>query len=224
MDVNKYIQYREGVIMKKDLILIGAGGFAKSVIDSIDEKKYKIFGFIDDIKRGIHLGYPILTNNLDSIEKKENYCYFISIGDNKKRKKWFKKLEENRLEIINVIDKTAVISKNVTLEKGIFVGKLAIINSDVRLGDNIVVNTKALLEHGVRVDSHSNISTNTTINGDVQIGQGSFIGSSSVINGQLRIGNNVMIGSGSVVIKDVEDNCVVAGVPAKLIRRKGNEE
>lgn len=41
---------------------------------------------------------------------------------------------------------------------------------------------------------------------------------------RLKIGNNVMIGSGTVVIRNVEDNCVVAGVPAKLIRRKRNEE
>ena len=46
--------------MKKKLILIGAGGFAKSVIDSIDEKKYSIEGFIDNIKSGSHLGYKFL--------------------------------------------------------------------------------------------------------------------------------------------------------------------
>lgn len=47
--------------MKKKLILIGAGGFVKSVIDSIDEKKYNIEGFIDNIKSGSHLGYKILA-------------------------------------------------------------------------------------------------------------------------------------------------------------------
>lgn len=209
--------------MKKNLILIGAGGFAKSVIDSIDEKKYNIFGFIDDIKSGSHLGYPILTNNLNEFEEKDNFCYFIAIGDNLKRTFWYKELVKRNLEIINVVDKTAILSSNITYGRGLFVGKLAVINSDVRIGENVIVNTKALLEHGVRVGHNSNISTNTVVNGDVQIGNDCFIGSSSVINGQLKIDNNAIVGSGTVVIKNVEKNTVVAGVPGKVIRR-GNDE
>lgn len=209
--------------MKKNLILIGAGGFAKSVIDSVDKKKYNICGFIDDIKGGTHLGYPILSNNLNSFFQKEKYCYFISIGDNKKRAYWYKEITKRNLEIINIIDRTSILSSNITYGRGLFVGKLAIVNSDVRIGENVIINTKALLEHGVHVGNHSNISTNTTINGDVQIGNNCFIGSSSVINGQLFIENNSIIGSGSVVIKNVEEGLKVAGVPAKIIGRVGDE-
>lgn len=209
--------------MKKNLILIGAGGFAKSVIDSVDEKKYNIYGFIDDIKGGSHLGYPIITNNLDLIVKKENFCYFIAIGDNKKRTFWYKELLKRNLEIINVIDRTSILSPNITYGRGLFVGKLAVINSDVRIGENVIINTKALLEHGVRVGHNSNISTNTVINGDVQIGENCFIGSSSVINGQLNVDNNAIVGSGTVVIRSIEKNMVVAGVPGKIIRRNTDE-
>lgn len=209
--------------MKKNLILIGAGGFAKSVIDSINEKIYNITGFVDDIKSGTHLNYPIISNKLENLENKDSYCYFIAIGDNKKRTYWYNKIIENNLEVINVIDKTAILSSNITYGRGIFVGKLAIINSDVRIGENVIVNTKALLEHGVRVGHNSNISTNTVINGDVQIGKNCFIGSSSVINGQLIVGDNSIIGSGSVVIRDIEKNVVVAGIPTKIIRRIENE-
>lgn len=38
------------------------------------------------------------------------------------------------------------------------------------------------------------------------------------ILGPVRIGNNVIIGANAVVVKDVPDNCIVAGVPAKIIR------
>lgn len=209
--------------MKKDLILIGAGGFAKSVIDSIDEKRYNIIGFVDDIKSGTHLGYKILANKLEDVENKEIYSYFIAIGDNTKRTYWYNKIIENDLEIINVIDRTAILSTNITYGRGIFVGKLAIINSDVRIGENVILNTKSLLEHGVRVGNNSNISTNTAVNGDVQIGNNCFVGSSSVVNGQITIGDNSIIGSGSVVIKDIPKDVVVAGIPAKLIRRLNDE-
>ncbi|XEH06094.1 hypothetical protein NMD85_11210 [Edwardsiella tarda] len=44
----------------KKLIIIGAGGFAKSIISSIDREKINLIGFIDTYKQGKHQGYPIL--------------------------------------------------------------------------------------------------------------------------------------------------------------------
>ena len=50
------------------------------------------------------------------------------------------------------------------------------------------------------------------------IGDNVTLGASVVIIGNVHIGNNVVVGAGSVVVKDVPDNCVVAGNPAKIIR------
>ena len=203
--------------MKKNLILIGAGGYAKSVIDSLKLDKYEIIGFIDDIKTGKHLGYNILGNSLNNYNS-QNYCFFVCIGDNEKRTIWYNKIIEKGLEVINIIDKSAIVSKNIRIGKGIFIGKLAIVNSDVTLGNNIIINTKALLEHGTSVGDNSNVSTNAAVNGDTKIGKGCFIGSSSVLNGQLTIGDGAMIGSGTVVIKDVKENTTVVGVPGRVIK------
>lgn len=203
--------------MKKKLILIGAGGYAKSVIDSLEFDRYEIVGFIDDIKTGEHLGYSILGNSLENFNPK-THCFFVCIGNNKKRTIWYNKILEKGFEIINIIDKSAIVSKNIRIGKGIFIGKLAIVNSDVTLGNNIIVNTKALLEHGTSVGDNSNVSTNTAVNGDTKIGKNCFIGSSSVLNGQLTIGDGAVIGSGTVVIKDVKENTTVVGVPGRVIK------
>ncbi len=209
--------------MKEDLILIGAGGYAKSVLDSVDFDKYNFIGFLDSFKDGSHLGYPILGCNMETLENRKNYVYFISIGDNESRSSWYKKLVAHNLRAINIIDKSAIVSKESSFGTGVFVGKMAIVNADVIIGNNVVLNTKSLVEHGARVGDHSNISTNTTLNGDVKIGAHCFIGSSSVVNGQLTVGDYAVVGSGSVVIHDVADHAVVAGVPAKVIRSKEHE-
>lgn len=204
----------------KNLIIIGAGGYSKSVIDSLNLYEYNIIGFIDDYKDDKeHLGYPILGKNLESIKELHKYCYFIAIGNNEQRKKWFDILIEKKLEIINVIDKTAIISQRANLGIGCFIGKMAILNSCVKIGNDCIINTKALVEHGCKVSDHTNISTNTVLNGDVQVYESSFIGSCSVINGQITIGKKVIVGSGSVVIRDVENFCTVVGVPAKVIKK-----
>lgn len=204
----------------KKLIIIGAGGFAKAVIDSLDHEKYEISGFIDSFKSGEHQGYPILGNKLDFIDKPTQYVYFIAIGDPDCRALWMNLLSEQKLTTINVIDKTSIISKRSKLGTCIYVGKMAIINCDSELEDGVVVNTRALIEHGNYISYCSNISTNVVLNGDVYVGNKSFVGSCTVVNGQLKIGSSSIIGSGSVVIRDIPDNVVVAGTPTKFIRAR----
>ena len=55
--------------------------------------------------------------------------------------------------------------------------------------------------------------------GRPMLGNNVMLGANVTIIGPVHIGNNVTIGAGSVVVKDVPDNCVVAGNPAKIIRR-----
>lgn len=206
------------------LIIIGAGGYAKSVIDSMNLHEYWLCGFIDEYsQKKEHLGFPIFGKRISDIENPKEYKYFIAIGDNTARKKWYDILKSYDLELITVIDKTAIVSCGSILGEGTFVGKLAIVNNDVHVGNNCVINTKALIEHGSRVYNHVNVSTNASINGDVQIMEGVFVGSSSVLNGQITINEWSTVGSGAVVVRDVEARTTVVGVPAKNIIYRKNK-
>ncbi|MDZ4030834.1 acetyltransferase [Kluyvera ascorbata] len=204
--------------MKAKLIVIGAGGFAKAVIDSLDSDLYEIYGFIDTFKTGEHQGYSILGNTLDAISEPEKYVYFIAIGDPDCRALWMNLLNKRNLSTINVIDKTSIISNRARLGTCIYIGKMAIVNCDSELEDGVVVNTRALIEHGNYISYCSNVSTNVVLNGDVFVGVRTFIGSCTVVNGQIKIGNSAIIGSGSVVIRDIPDNVVVAGSPTRFLR------
>ncbi|WP_083275023.1 acetyltransferase [Edwardsiella hoshinae] len=207
----------------KNLIIIGAGGFAKSIISSIDKEKVKLIGFVDTYKQGTHQGYPILANSIEGIKNANEFVYFIGIGEPKCRWLFHQLLISKGLEMINIIDPSALIDDNITLGKGIYIGKMSIVNSDVKIYDAVVVNTRALIEHGNIIGCCSNISTNSVLNGDVRVGKRTFIGSCSVVNGQLKIGSDSIIGSGSVVIRDIPDNVVVAGSPTRLIRENNND-
>lgn len=202
------------------LIVIGAGGYAKSILDSIDYYNYKISGFLDEFAtKAEHLGYPVLWHSLNEIKDSQTYFYFIAIGNNERRKIWFDRLIKKNLRLINVVDKSAIISPEATIGNGCFFGKMSVVNSKATIGNDCIINTKALVEHGCTVRDHVNLSTNSVINGDVTVGEGSFIGSSSVTIGQRTIGNWSTVGAGAVVIRDVEDHVTVAGVPARNIKQ-----
>lgn len=204
----------------KNLVVVGAGGWAKDVLDSIDYRNFRMVGWLDDIKPvgTMHLGYPVLGNDVECVENYKDYVYFIAIGHNGKRKAWWEKLKSYNLSLINVIDKTSVVSPHASIGEGNFIGKFTILSSDTVVGDNSIVNTRALVEHGSRIGSHVNLSTCTTLNGDVFVGEGAFVGSGSTVNGQITIGEWALVGSGAVVIKDVAPHTTVVGVPAKEIK------
>lgn len=211
----------------KKLIIIGAGGYSKSVLDSVDKNKIQMTGFIDEFSdKEEHLGYSILCNKFADLKSPKDYVYFIAVGNNINRKRWYDLLKSHNLEIINVIDNSAIVSPNAELSKegGIFVGKRAIINSGAEIGYNCIINTGALVEHGCFVGNHVNVSTYSILNGDVKVQDGSFIGSSSVTIGQIEIGQWATVGAGAVVIRNVDSNTTVAGVPAKIINSVKKEE
>ncbi|MEJ1503020.1 NeuD/PglB/VioB family sugar acetyltransferase [Escherichia coli] len=206
--------------MKKKLIIIGAGGFAKAVIDSLDYDEYVLEGFIDSLKSGMHQGYPIVGHSLSDICLPTDYYYFIAIGNPDDRALWLRQIQDLNLDTINVIDRTAIVSTRSSIGTCIYIGKMAIVNCDSQLEDGVVINTRALIEHGNYISYCTNVSTNVVLNGDVYVGEKSFIGSCSVVNGQIKIGKSTIIGSGSVVIRDIPDNVVVAGTPTRLIRER----
>jgi len=87
--------------------------------------------------------------------------------------------------------------------------------SEITIGDNVKVGANTLImDH----DAHPE-DPRTTSPAPIIIGDNAFIGANCVIKKGVTIGANSVIGMNSVVTKDIPDNCVAVGVPAKVIRQ-----
>lgn len=95
-------------------------------------------------------------------------------------------------------------------------------------GYKIIVGDNCQISHNVRMYTSSadpdqdftKTKTKPEKKGDIIIGDGVWIGANVFINPGIKIGNNAVIGANSMVTKDVADNAIVGGVPAKLLRLK----
>ena len=191
------------------IILVGAGGHAKSCIDVIETvKNFKIVGLIDNnFNKKKVLNYPIIGSdkNLKQFKKKYKYAH-ISIGQIKSpevRKNMYHNLISLGYKLPFIKSKYAYVSQNSSIGMGTIVMHGVIINANVTIGKNCIINSKSLIEHDVKIGNLCHISTGAIIKGGVKIGDGTFIGSGSIIKEEIKIGNNCLIGAGCTIKKNI---------------------
>lgn len=192
----------------KELVLLGAGGHCRSVIDVIEStSQYKIVAIVDK-KENIGnciLSYKITHCDEDLESLFLNYnSYLITIGQIKTpdlRIKLSEKVIEAGCRLETVIAKTAYVSKHAKVGNGSVVMHGAFVNANAVIGDSCIINTNAIVEHDVQIESYCHISTATVLNGGAVVREGSFVGSNAVVREGIEIPKRSIISAGSVLLK-----------------------
>lgn len=214
--------------MKEKLIIIGAGGHAKVVIDIVDKNQYDIIGILDKDEEHLHEmvnGVEIIGSDQDAknyFEKGVQYA-FIGVGHlghSDVRTKLFEKLKTIGFSMINIIAPGVYIADSCSLGEGNLIMPNCVINAEANIGHNNIVNTGAIIEHEVFIGNNVHLAPGTIIAGRSRVEDGTFVGAGSVIIQNLEIGKNSIIGAGSTVLSSVGDNSVAVGSPAKIIREE----
>lgn len=209
--------------MNNKILLVGGGGHCKSVLDSLLlQEQYSEIGIID-LKENIGkeiLGIKIIGCD-DDLEKLYHHGYnyaFVSlgsVGNPLHRIELFDLLHQIGFCIPNIIDPSATISQNVTLENGIYIGKNAVVNAGVSIKMGSIINTSSTLEHDCHIDKFVHVAPGAVLCGNVCVGENTHIGAGSMVKQMIRIGSNTIIGMGSVVLKDIGNGITAYGNPCK---------
>ncbi|KGI55913.1 NeuD/PglB/VioB family sugar acetyltransferase [Campylobacter sp. MIT 97-5078] len=174
--------------MKEKLLIIGAGGHAKSCVDVIEkEGKFEILGFVDNdanIKKVFEYEVLGCDDDLPRLFKTCKFA-FLGIGQIKSpdlRVKLFKRLKSIGFCLPTIISPLAYVSKHafISNEASIIMHQ-ALINTNAKIGKACIINTKALIEHDAVVEDFCHISTAAVVNGECKVAQKSFVGSNSML-------------------------------------------
>jgi len=129
----------------KRIIILGAGGYAKTLADILQQNKtYNQICFLDDTKTGKY----ILGKCNDFMKfKEENTDMYPAFGNNEVRAKWFKILQQENINIPTVIHCSAYISPTAKIEQGVVVLPKSVINTDCIVKQGCIVNCGSVIDH-----------------------------------------------------------------------------
>ena len=198
------------------MFLYGASGHAKVIIDSLKASEKQISGIFDDNPAVKQLLDFEVAGPFDGVRLGKEEL-IISVGLNNIRKK----IVENLPKTIRygiAIHPSAIISENATIGFGTVVMQGAVIQSSVSIGSHCIINTTASVDHDCIIDDYVHISPNATLCGNVSVGEGSQIGSGAVVIPGIKIGRWSLVAAGAVVMKNVPDNVLVIGNPARVVK------
>ena len=209
--------------MIHDILVVGAGGHARVIISLIKQsKRYNLVGIADRDNKfiGEKINNEEIKYSWDDFLKLYNHGLrkvAIAIGNNKERKKIYKKLTSIGFSVETMIDSSAIIDKSATIKNGVCVCLGVKIGANAHIKENSIIYTGSIIDHETILGEHSFIAPGVSVAGRVNIGDNCFIGIGSTIIDKITIEDNVIIGAGSVVLEDVKSNTTVVGIPAKPI-------
>jgi len=212
--------------MREKIIIVGGGGHAKSVIDTINTMNlFEIVGIIDspDKKKTFVNGIEVIGEDSDLVayfnRNIKNVVIAIgSIGHVGVRVKLYHLCKKIGYSFPNIIDSSAIISKNIIIGEGNFIGKGTISNTDVHIGNGCILNTGCIIDHDCFIEDFVHLAPGCVLSGGVLVKKYSHIGTHSTIIQNITIGKNVLIGAGSVVLKDIQDHKMAYGNPCREVQ------
>jgi sugar O-acyltransferase (sialic acid O-acetyltransferase NeuD family) len=206
--------------MKKTLIF-GAGGFGKEILDILlatpETSDRQVF-FIDDAvpKNSLVANTKVLGDS-SYLQFATDFSVSIAIGNPRIRRILTQRVVDANLSLLTIIDHTAQLRSNSTIGNGSVICAQAVLSVGAQIGSHNVLNIGVIIGHDVITGSYTVISPGAVILGEVIIGEGVEIGAGAIIHPQVKIGNWCKIAMGAVVYKDVPDNAIVSGNPARTM-------
>lgn len=206
----------------KNLILVGAGGYARELLAFIHdinqvEPSWNVLGFIDDTEdplKGKRCPYSVL-GTIKDWNRFDDVYFLMAIASPHAKQTITQMLMQKGARFISLIHPTATIAPGAVMGEGTVIYPYGLVGPDVTLGDHVTILTNGYVGHDSKVGSYTMISGCCGVNGYSTIGERVYIGSHATLIPHIKVADDAYIGIGSVVIRNVKKEERVFGNPAK---------
>ena len=208
-------------------VIVGAGTYGEVYLAYLQESGIEVVGFLDD-NANLHgtliKEVPVL-GGIDLLDKiKDMYqieAVYCPIGNNQLRTHVLTMARNYGLQTPNFIHHSVNLASNVQIGCRVYVLPNTTIMPFVKIEDDVMISIGSNIAHhsvlrqGVFISNGVNLGASLIVEKYAYIGMGA-----TIMTGVKLLGEDCLIGAGAVVIKDVNKNAVMAGVPAKLLKIK----
>ena len=205
--------------MGAGVVIIGGGGHAKVVIESLraSGKTVAVIVDADPTPREV-LGVPVVGDDLrlPGLREQGLWELFVAVGDNRLREKLGGKAQGLGFTLVNAIHPSAIVSPTAKVGVGVAVMAGAAINADSRIGDLSIINTGAVVDHDCDLGAACHLGPASALAGGVTVGQRAFLGVGARAIPGVSIGADTTVGAGGVVVCDLPGGVLAIGVPARV--------
>jgi sugar O-acyltransferase (sialic acid O-acetyltransferase NeuD family) len=210
--------------MKRDLYIVGAGGFGREVFAWLMElpgagQEWVFKGFLDDNLAALDgFTYPIgVVSSVTGFKPGPNDSFVCGIGSVGAKRHACAPLIGAGAHFLTVVHPTAVMGPNVILGDGVVLCPRVTLTCDIEVGAMAMINCHSTVGHDAKVGAWSTMSAHCDLTGHTSLGEGAFLGSGARVIPNKSVGSGAMVGAGSVVIKSVPEGVKVFGNPAREI-------
>lgn len=205
--------------------IYGASGLGReilelaSIINAVDERWSQCV-FIDDGD------VPSVVSGCNVYKYDEAKTLFgsaleivMGIGEPATREKLFKRIERDGIPTPTLIHPDVYIPKSTTVGKGVVIQSGCFVSCNAIICDYVFIQPQCNIGHDDVIEEGCILAGFSNIGGIVHIGKYTYIGLSSAVKQTVNIGHHSIIGMGSMVHKEVPDEVIVMGNPARTLAR-----
>jgi len=204
------------------MLVLGAKGFAKEILEVILENEVGALSFFDEVNFdtvSLFKKYRIIQNEEEALkfirENDNRFC--LGIGEPKHRRMFFERFFELGCDPVSIISKKSHIGSYNSVGEGVSIMQGSVITNDVTIGKGVLININATIGHESIIGEFSNLCPGVHISGGCVIGEGCFIGTGAVILPGIHIDDHSIVGAGAVITRNVEKGSMVCGIPGKPV-------
>ena len=208
--------------MNMPVIILGSGGHAKVLINTLQSSFQAIAGIVDldpALAGTKFCDVPVLGDD-NVINGFRPSCIRLvigigSIGLPGRREQLYERYKLLGYSFATVVHPSAIVASDSIIGEGTQVMAGAVIQPGCNIGANCIINTSSSVDHDCIIGDHVHIAPGVTLSGGVNVNERVHIGTGATVIQGISVGRASLIAAGAVVTRNVIAETMVRGVPAR---------